>query len=76
MPFRGNKMIKRIWAFITGQKLVWLKDFDGTITLSINQKDGFGSYAKRHWPYNIKNVRLLPGGKIGNGSYVTAWKQA
>ena len=69
-------MIKRIWAFLTGGKLVWLKDFDGEITLAIARKDPWGDMrAERHWPFSVRSVRLLPDGTV-DGSYVRFWIDA
>ena len=67
-------MIKRLWSFITGGKLVWLRDFDGELSLSIARIDPWGKMtAKRYWPYNIKTVELLPDGTV-DGAYVRFWK--
>ena len=35
-------MLKTIWAFLTGGKVVWLEDFDGELTRTIAYKAGFG----------------------------------
>lgn len=68
-------IIKRIWAFLTVGKLVWLKDHDDQVTLSISRIDPFGRrYAKRWWPTDFKNVTLLDGGKIKEDCYVKEWK--
>ena len=69
-------MIKALWAKLTGGKLVWLRDHDGEVTLAIARIDPWGDMrAKRHWPWNIRTVRLLPGGKV-DGSYVQDWIEA
>lgn len=63
-----------LWAKLTGSKLVWLKDLDGEVALSIAYQDTFGDvYAKRWWPFNIRTVQLLDNGKIENGYYVERW---
>ena len=69
-------MIKALWAKLTGGKLVWLRDADGTITLAIARRDPWGDMrAERWWPWRIRSVRLLPGGKV-DGSYVKDWIDA
>jgi hypothetical protein len=69
-------MIKRIWCWITGGELVWLRDFDGDVTLSIAYTNAWGEkFAKRWWPTNIRIVRLLDDGKV-IGGYVEDWKPA
>lgn len=68
------KIIMILWAKLTGSKLVWLKDLDGEVALSIAYQDTFGDvYAKRWWPFNIRTVQLLDNGKIENGYYVERW---
>lgn len=70
-------MIIRLWAFLTGRPLVWLRDHDGEVTLSIATTDPWGdTVAQRHWPYKIRLVRLLPGGKVSPDCYVKEWKCA
>ncbi len=67
-------MIKRIYAFLTNRKLVWLQDFDGEETLSMARKSRFSGFiAERYWPFGIRTVRLLGNG-IVDGSYVKKWK--
>lgn len=67
-------MIKWIWAKLTGGKLVWLRDFNGTCTKSIAYKNAFGELtAERWWPMAIRRVILNADGSI-DGSYVTNWK--
>lgn len=62
-----------LWALITRQKVVYLKDIDGEITKTVAKKTPFGYVAKRWWPFNIRNVLLLPNGEVEKGSYVTSW---
>lgn len=69
-------MFFRIWAILTRQKLVYLKDHDWTITLTVAKKTPFGYVAKRQWPTNIRNVLLLNGGDVKNGVYVSEWRDA
>ncbi len=58
-------MVKWLWAKLTGGKLVWLRDVDGEVTLSIARRDPWGDLsAKRYWPFHIRTVRLLPDGKV------------
>lgn len=70
------KMLKRLWAFATGGRLVWLRDHDGEVTLTVAQKDPWGDwYAKRWWPWsNLGYVQLLPNGKTRGATYVEDWK--
>jgi len=63
----------KIWAWLTGQKIVYLQDFDGEITKTFATKTPFGWVAKRHWPESLKNVLLLKNGLVENGVYVTKW---
>lgn len=64
-----------IWAFITGQKVVYLMDYDGYITKTVAKKTPFGYVAKRLWPFNIRNVLLLDDGTVAGLSYVKYWKE-
>lgn len=67
-------MFKWLWAKLTGAELVWLRDFDGEVTLAIARRDPWGNMsAERHWPWGIKTVVLLPDGKV-DGTYVKQWK--
>jgi hypothetical protein len=63
-----------LWAFVTRQKVVYLKDSDGDVTKTVAKKTPFGYVAKRHWPFNIKNVLLLDDGTVEHGGYVRSWK--
>lgn len=65
-----------LWAVLTRQKVVFLIDHDGEITKTVAKKTPFGYVAKRHWPFNIRNVLLLPDGKVENGVYVHEWRDA
>ena len=64
----------KLWAFLTRQKVVYLKDFDGTVTKTVAKKTPFGYVAKRWWPFNIHNVLLLDDWTVENGSYVVSWE--
>lgn len=64
----------RLWAFLTGQKIVWLKDVDGELTKTFAKKTPFGYKAKRWWPFNIRAVLLNPDGTVSHGAYVREWK--
>ena len=67
-------MIKRIYAFLTRRKLVWLQDCDGEETLTIARKGRFGdTIAERFWPFGIRTVKLLDNG-VANGLFVEKWK--
>lgn len=63
------RSIYRLWAWVTGRKLVWLKDFDGEITLSFAEKTPLGLVATRLG----RNVLLKEGGKAEH-TYVVEWK--
>jgi len=65
-----------VWAFLTGQKAVYLKDYDGEVTKTVAKRTPFGYVAKRMWPFNIRNVTLLEDGTVENGGYVHSWKWA
>jgi len=65
-----------LWAVITRQKVVYLKDHDGEVTKTVAKKTPFGYVAKRHWPLSIRNVLLLPDGMVENGCYVHEWRDA
>lgn len=69
-------MIKWIWSKLTGQRLVYLRDFDGEVTLTFERKTPFGySTAKRWWPYWVgESVILLPDGQVKQPHYVKEWK--
>ena len=69
--------IKRLWAWLTGGRLVWLIDHDGEETLAIARENFWGELtAERWWPCGIREVVLLDGGKTleGPDGYVDAWK--
>lgn len=66
----------KLWAFLTGQKIVYLKDSDGDVTKTLAKNTPYGYVAKRYWPFNIRNVILLDGGKVEGGSYVKEWKES
>jgi predicted deacylase len=66
--------ILRLWAYLTGQKLVALKDHDGEVTIVPAYKTPFGYVAKRYWPMSILDVLLNEDGTVEGGSYVRFWK--
>jgi hypothetical protein len=63
-----------LWAFITRQKVVYLKDFDGEVTKTVAKSTPFGYVAKRHWPFDLRNVILLDDGTVEQGCYVKFWR--
>ena len=70
------KLIMQLWAMLSGGRLVWLRDHDGEVTLSISHTDPFGNTtAKRWWPYRIRVVKLMPDGAVCGG-YVEEWRPA
>lgn len=69
-------LIKRLYAFVTRRRLVWLKDIDGEVSMSVAFTDPWGeTRAERYWPSGLLTVILLPGGTV-EGCYVTQWKYA
>ena len=67
-------MIAHIWAFLTRQEVVYLEDFDGAVTKTFAKTTMFVTVrAKRHWPFNMHNVTLLPDGTVKELSYVKRW---
>ena len=67
-------MFFEVWTKLTNQKVVYLKDSDGTVTKTVAKKTPFGYVAKRMWPWNIRNVLLKEDGTVENGCYVEEWK--
>ena len=67
-------MLLKLWALLTNQKLVALKDRTGEVTIVPAYKTPFGYVAKRYWPYNINNVLLKDDGTIDGNNYVKFWK--
>jgi hypothetical protein len=66
-------VIMKIWACLTGGKLVWLQDNDGEVTLAIARTNPFGGMmAERYWPFHIRTVQLNDDG-TANG-YINQWK--
>jgi len=74
MVFKERNDMWEIWAFVTGQVVVFLKDHDGTITKTVAKKTPFGLVAKRIWPFHIRDVLLMEDGTVENGCYVKNWK--
>ena len=68
------KLLK-LWARLTNQKLVALRDMDGEVVIAPAYKTPFGYVAKRYWPYNTKNVLLNDDGTVWGGGYVLFWKE-
>lgn len=71
-------LIKWVVAKLFGGKLIYLKDCDGDVTLSIAYRDPWGDMvAKRMWPTSIRVCTLYPDGTVDRGqSYVKFWKYA
>ena len=65
-------MFLNIWAFITNQEVVYLRDFDNTVTKTVAKHTPFGLVAKRYWPHNTRNVLCTSEGVAG-GHYVHDW---
>ena len=64
-------MLKTIWAFLTGGKVVWLQDYNGELTRTIAYKAGFGKMQARRMMF-IK-VTLNEDGTVSGKSYVHYW---
>jgi len=61
----GNrKDMMKIWAWLTRQELVWLRDDDGEVTLTFAKRSPFGLVAKRYWPSTIRTVTCGDDGKV------------
>ena len=70
-------IIIRIVAFITRRNLVWLEDYDGEVTLSIEQVTPFGKRTAKRWRRNSDiNVILCDDGTTEGLAYVKKWKYA
>ena len=65
-------MLKTIWAFLTGGKVVWLKDHDGELTRTIAYKVGFGKMQARRMIF-IEKVILNEDGTVSGKPYVDYW---
>ena len=65
-------MLKTIWAFRTGGKVVWLKDHDGELTRTIAYKAGFGKMQARRMMFTGK-VTLNEDGTVSGKPYVDYW---
>ena len=80
MPVADRKrkgIFIRFWAFLTRQELIYLKDFDGKLTLTLARKNHKGMIAKRWWPTNTNNVSCLDGGEVADKwNYVVGWEKA
>lgn len=69
-------LLKRVWCFLTRQKLVCLLDHDGEVTFVPAKKTPFGYVAKRHWPHNRRIVHLKDDHTVEHGRYVCRWADA
>ena len=65
-------MLKTIWAFLTGGKVVWLKDYDGKLTRTIAYKAGFGKMHAMRMMFTMK-VTLNEDGTVSGQSFVHYW---
>ena len=65
-------MLKTIWAFLTGGKVVWLQDHDGELTRTIAYKVGFGKMQARRMMF-IEKVILNEDGTVSGKSFVHYW---
>lgn len=64
-------MFIEIWAKLTNQKVVYLKDYDGEVTKTVARRTPFGYVATRLG----HGVLLLPDGKVQGPIYVTEWAE-
>lgn len=65
-------MLKTVWAFLTGGKVVWLQDYDGALTRTIAYKAGFGKMQARRMMFT-ESVTLNEDGTVSGKSYVHYW---
>ena len=65
-------MLKTIWAFLTGGKVVWLQDYNGELTRTIAYKAGFGKMQARRMMFTGK-VTLNEDGTVSGKPYVDYW---
>lgn len=66
-------IIKKIAAHLGLIKLVWLRDYDGKLTLSIKRKHPFGGFhAYRFWFIDV-SITLHDNGTCSGREYVTGW---
>jgi len=69
-----KRLLMQLSILIYGGRLVWLKDDDGEVAMSIARVDPWGDmYADRWWPSRQRIVKLMPEGNVV-GSYVVQWK--
>ncbi len=66
--------MKRFWAWLTGQKIVYMQDHDGAVHRVLAYKTSRGWVAKRY-AYHIRDVLLLPDGTTERSErhYVMKW---
>lgn len=65
-------VLLRLWAKLTGQKVVFLLDHDGEITVSLANKTPFGWIARR----NGRAVLLQEDGTTKGVCYTKQWKES
>lgn len=65
-------MILRLWAWLTGGRVVWLLDFDGETTRTIARPCGFGLMKASRMIGT--NVSLHKDGSVQGASYVKRWE--
>lgn len=65
-------MFKKIWAFLTGGKVVWLEDFDGEVTRTIAYQIGKGKMQARLMS-SVRKATLESDGSVSYPSYVKKW---
>jgi len=68
-------ILRRIYAWVTGRRVIYLMDHDGEVSERIAYLDPFGM-----WAYRMRligaSVRLLPDGKTLGPCYVRKWVYA
>jgi len=71
-------LLIRLWACLTGRRIVVLLHWNGDVTYSIAYANEFGQVVARvWWPYSIYNVVLLSDGTTRGfepSCYVKRWK--
>lgn len=68
-PFGLVSLLKRAEAALFRRELIWLRDYDGRVTLSVARKGKMDednnptTHAARYWP-NFRKVNLLEDGTV------------
>ena len=70
------KLLMRFVAFISGKKLIYLKDHDGEIRITMMKTDPWGDVVANVYPLvKVGWVKLLPNGEVQQPHYCSQWKE-